>query len=29
MTGKWTIFTLLKDEKNQAMGDTLAFDMTL
>jgi hypothetical protein len=29
MSGKWTVFTLLKDENNTAMGDTLLFDITL
>lgn len=29
MTGKWTIFTALKDEHQKLMGDTLAFELTL
>jgi hypothetical protein len=29
MTGKWTIFTLLKDQGQTAIGDTLQFSMTL
>jgi len=29
MTGKWTIFTLLKNQQGSALGDTLSFDMTL
>lgn len=29
MTGKWTIFTVVKDDQNQVVGDTLQFETTL